>query len=84
MTVRIMRCVASLDEPFSLRHVEGAQPPGDYSAYVEDELIQGLSRAVYRRVCTILQPPISSPQEPSRLVFINASDLKRARMKELN
>ena len=85
MTIRTTRCVASFNEPFSLRNVEGVQPPGDYSVYVEDELVQGQSNAVYRRVCTILHlPSISSAQERSRLVSVDASDLKEARMKDLN
>jgi hypothetical protein len=84
LTIRTTRCVASFNEPFSLRNVEGLQPPGDYNVYVEDELIQGLSRAAYRRVSTILRlPSISSPQEQSRLVSVNASDLKAALMKDL-
>jgi hypothetical protein len=83
LTVRTTRCVACFDEPFSLRNVEGVLPPGDYNVYVEDELIQGLSRAAYRRVSTILQlPSISSPQEQSRLVSISATDLDAALMKD--
>lgn len=61
------------------------QPPGDYNVYFEDELIQGLTRAAYRRVCTILQTPsISSPQEESRLVSISETDLEVALMKDLH
>ena len=52
LTLRTTRCVACFNEPFSLRNVEGVQPPGDYNVYVEDELIPGLSRAAYRRVST--------------------------------
>ena len=58
------------------------QPPGDYNLYIEDELIAGLSRAVYRRVSTILQTPsISSPQDQSRLVAVSETDLEVALMK---
>jgi hypothetical protein len=85
LTIRTTRCLASFAEPFSLRNVEGVQPPGDYNVYIEDELIQGLSRAAYRRVSAILQlPSISSPQDQSRLVSVNASDLKAALMKDLH
>jgi hypothetical protein len=85
LTIRMTRCVATFNEPFSLRNAEGVQPSGDYNVYVEDELIQGLSRAAYRRVSTILQlPSISSPQEQSRLVSVNASDLEAALMKDLH
>jgi len=83
MTIRTTRAIASFKEPFTLRAVEGMQPPGDYNLYVEDELIAGLSRAAYRRVSTILQTPsISSPQDQSRLVVISETDLEVALMKD--
>ena len=82
MTIRTTRAIASFKEPFTLRAVEGMQPPGDYNVYIEDELIAGLSRAAYRRVSTILQTPsISSPQDQSRLVSISETDLEVALMK---
>ena len=83
MTIRTTRAIASFKEPFTLRAVEGMQPPGDYNVYIEDELIAGLSRAAYRRVSTILQTPsISSPQDQSRLVSISETDLEVALMKD--
>lgn len=85
LTIRTTRTVASFKESFSLRGVEGIQPPGDYNVYFEDELIQGLSRAAYRRVATMLQTPsASSPQDQSRLVSISATDLDAALMKDLH
>jgi hypothetical protein len=85
LTIRTTRSVASFSEPFSLRGVEDVLPPGDYNVYFEDELVQGLSRAAYRRVSTILQiPSISSPQEQSRLVSISATDLEVVLMKDLH
>jgi hypothetical protein len=83
LTIRTTRSVASFKESFSLRSVEGVLPPGDYNVFVDDELVQGLSRAAYRRVSTILQmPSISSPQEQSRLVSISETDLAVALMKD--
>ena len=83
LTIRTTRAVASFKEPFTLRAVEGMQPPGDYNVFIEDELIPGLSRAAYRRVSTILQTPsISSPQDEARLVSIRETDLEVALMKD--
>ena len=83
MTIRTTRAVASFKEPFTLRAVEGMQPPGDYNVYIEDELIQGLSHPAYRRVATILQTPsISSAQGEARLVSISETDLAVALMKD--
>ena len=81
--MRTTRAVASFSEPFTLRALEGMQPPGDYNVFIEDELIPGLSRAAYRRVSTILQTPsISSPQDQPRLVSISETDLEAALMKD--
>jgi hypothetical protein len=83
MTIRTTRAIASFKEPFALRSVDGMQPPGDYKVYIEDELIQGLSHAAYRRVATLLRTPsISSPQDDARLISISETDLAGALMKD--
>ena len=85
MTIKTTRAIASFNEPFSLRNVDGVQPAGEYAVYLEDELIEGLSRAAYRRVSTTLQTPsLSSPQEPWRLVSVSATELDAALMKDLH
>lgn len=85
LTIKTTRAIAAFNEPFSLRNVEGVQPAGEYAVYLEDELIEGLSRAVYRRIATILQTPsLSSPQEQSRLVVISPTELDAALMKDLH
>lgn len=85
MTIKTTRGIASFNEPFSLRNVDGVQPAGDYTVYFEDELIEGLSRAAYRRVSTILQTPsIASSQLQSRLVVVSQTELDAALMKDLH
>lgn len=84
MTIRTTRSIVSFKEPFSLRAVNGMQPPGDYNVFFEDELIFGVSRTAYRRVSTIIQTPsLSSPQEQSRLVSVSETDLEATSMKDL-
>jgi hypothetical protein len=75
-----MRCVASFNEAFWLRNVEGVRPPGDCSVYVEDELIQGhsferhLSARVHNTPTAVDIVGTGAP----RLVSVDASDLKEA------
>ena len=83
MTLKTTRTIATFDEPFSLRNLEGIQPAGTYAVHVEDELIPGLSRTAWRRVSTLLQTPsIASSQERSRLVVVSPTELAAALMKD--
>lgn len=47
----------SFARPFSLSGIEGMQPAGTYAVETEEELLQGLSFPVYRRVQTTLVLP---------------------------
>ncbi len=38
------------ERPFTLKGVEGQQPPGTYEIEIDEELLPGLSFPVYRRV----------------------------------
>ena len=60
MTVRTTRTTISFSQPFKLKDLDDTQPPGDYLLDTDEELIEGLSRLVYRRVATL--PSISRPQ----------------------
>jgi hypothetical protein len=83
LSLKTTRSIATFHEPFALRNLEGNQPPGEYSVYVEDELIAGLSRTAWRRISTLLQTPsISSSQEHSRLVVVSSAELEAALMKD--
>ena len=84
MSSRTTRTVVSFKEPFSLRAVDGMQPPGDYNVFFEDELIAGVARTAYRRVSATIQMPstLLSHQEQSRLVLISETDLEVALMKD--
>jgi hypothetical protein len=85
LTLKTTRTVATFNEPFSLRNLEGIQPAGKYAVFVEDELITGLSRTAWRRVATILQTPsISSSQENARLIVVSQTELDAAVMKDLH
>jgi hypothetical protein len=67
-----MRCVMSIrtstrsvffTRPFRLRGVEESLPPGHYEVETDEEFLEGLSFAAYKRVRTLLhlQPSATSP-----------------------
>ena len=55
--MRTHRATCSFTRPFRLRGVDHVLPPGTYEVVTEEELIEGLSFPVYRRVSTIMLVP---------------------------
>ena len=54
MTIRTTKSRVTFNRPFSLKGVDGVQPPGSYEVETDEEVIEGNERTVYRRVATIL------------------------------
>src|SRR4029077_666293 len=68
-----------LQHPFRLKGVDRDLPPGDYEVVTDDELIEGLSFPVYRRVSTAIIVPAQSHQASSaEMVAIDPRDLQSA------
>jgi hypothetical protein len=83
LTTRTTRTTVSFTSPFTLRNVEGVQPAGQYVVLTDDELIEELSRAAYRRVATLFQTSaIYGPQRQIQLVSISQTELDAALMKD--
>jgi len=65
--------------PFELKGVDRILPPGDYRVVTDEELIEGLSFPVYRRVSTMIFVPAQSHNASSvEMVAIDPRDLKAA------
>ena len=63
--------------PFCLKGVDRELPPADYRVTTEEELIEGLSFAAYRRVSTVIFVP--APYGGGiEMVTIDPSDLDAA------
>ncbi len=60
MTQRTSRKSVIFAQPFSLRGIDGVQPPGTYTVETDEELMEGLSFAAWRRVATRIFLPSSS------------------------
>jgi hypothetical protein len=56
--VRTTRQTFTFDRPFSLAAIDQVQPAGTYTVDVDEELIDGLSFLVYRRVATTIYLPV--------------------------
>jgi hypothetical protein len=54
MNMRSTRSTVRFSNPFTLPGYTGELPAGDYEVLVEEELLEGLSFAAYRRTATYL------------------------------
>jgi len=79
MTIRTERKIVSFASPFTLRAVEGIQPPGDYIVDVDEELIDGLSRLAYRKIATLLHlPSVAKQRGESQVVVVDPVEFEAA------
>jgi hypothetical protein len=81
MTTRTQRTTSAFARPFLLKGVDRVLPPGTYEILTEEELIDGLSFPVYRRVSTVILVPgqIASSLE---MVTIDPIDLAAAQARD--
>ena len=67
--------------PFCLKGVDHELPPADYRVTTEEELIEGLSFAAYRRVSTVIFVPAPYGRGVE-MVTIDPSDLEVAQQQD--
>jgi hypothetical protein len=79
MTVRSLSKTVVFNKPFQLKGIERMLPAGDYRVVTDEELIDGLSFPVYRRVTTMIFLPAQSHRASSiEMVTIDPLDLQTA------
>ena len=69
-------------KPFCLKGVDRLLPPADYRVVTDEELIDGLSFAAYRRVSTAIFVPAESGSAVEMLI-IDPLDLQAAQEHDL-
>ena len=65
MTTRSHARSVAFSHPFALKGIGRTLPAGDYRVVTDEELIEGLSFPVYRRVATMIFVPAQSHQVSS-------------------
>ena len=79
MTTRTTSKTVSFAHPFLLRGVDRSLPAGDYKVVTDEELIEGLSFPVYRRMSTMILVPAQPQQRSSiEMVTVDPGDLLAA------
>ena len=77
MTVRSRREVVTFRHPFQIRGVDRMLPAGAYGVITDEEMIEGLSFAAFRRVATLIEVPAAAGRS-MELISIGSVDLSDA------
>jgi hypothetical protein len=83
MTIRTKRETVTFERPFSLKGFGRTLPAGVYEVLTDEELIEGLSLPVYRRVSTMIFVPAESPSSAIETLTVDAHDLAAAVRRDL-
>jgi hypothetical protein len=79
MTMRTRRETISFAGPFRIDGVDRVLPAGAYEVITDEEMIEGLSFASFRRVATMIMVPAAAHNGSTEMVQIDPADLARAR-----
>jgi hypothetical protein len=78
VTTRTQRKIVEFHRAFLLKGVDRILPAGKYDVMSDEELIEGLSFPVYRRVSTIIFVPAPSQASAMEMVAVDPRDLQAA------
>jgi hypothetical protein len=78
MTIRSRRETVTFKHPFRIRGVDRLLPAGAYEVITDEEMIEGLSFAVFRRVATMIVVPAAATRLAMEMIAIGSVDLSDA------
>jgi len=80
--MRTKRQTLTFRHPFSLKGVDRQLAPGEYEVVTDEELIEGLSFPVYRRVATMIFVPVDSLGSAIEMVTIDPAELDEVKARD--
>ena len=79
MTTRSRREVITFQHPFQIKGIDRVLPPGAYDVITDEQMIEGLSFASFRRVATMIMVPAAPPRGAAmEMISIGSVDLSAA------
>jgi hypothetical protein len=78
MTIRSRREAVTFKHPFRLRGVDRLLPAGTYEVITDEESIEGLSFAAFRRIATMILVPGAGSASVLEMISIGSVDLADA------
>jgi hypothetical protein len=83
MTTRSRREMVHFNHPFHIKGIDRLLAPGAYEVITDEEMIEGLSFASFRRLATMIMVPGVAPRTSSmEMISISAVDLSDARCRD--
>jgi len=83
MTARSSREIVHFKHPFRIKGIDRLLPAGDYEVITDEEMIEGLSFASFRRVATMMMVPGAAPRTSSmEMISIGSIDLADAQRED--
>jgi hypothetical protein len=83
VTTRTQRRTIEFRHAFLLKGIDRILPPGKYDIVSDEELIEGLSFPVYRRVSTIIFVPAAAQASAIEMVAVDPRDLQSAQDRDI-
>jgi hypothetical protein len=79
MTTRTRRETIAFRHPFRIKGIDRLLPAGAYEVVTDEEMIEGLSFASFRRIATMIMVPAAPPRgSATEMISINPVDLTDA------
>jgi hypothetical protein len=79
MTIRSRREIVTFKHPFQIRGIDRLLPAGAYEVVTDEEMIEGLSFASYRRIATMIMVPAAAARGSAmEMLSIGSVDLADA------
>jgi hypothetical protein len=78
MTIRSRRETVTFKHPFRIRGVDRFLPAGAYEVITDEETIEGLSFAAFRRIATMIVVPAANTRLAIEMISIGSVDLSDA------
>lgn len=85
MTTRSRHETITFRHPFRIKGIDRLLAAGAYEVITDEEMIEGLSFASYRRVATMIMVPAATPRGASmEMISIGSTDLSDAQRIDAN
>jgi len=79
MTIRSRKEIVTFKHPFQIRGIDRLLPAGSYEVITDEEMIEGLSFASFRRVATMMMVPAAASRGSTmEMISIGSVDLSDA------
>jgi hypothetical protein len=78
MTIRSRREAVTFKHQFRIRGIDRLLPAGTYEVITDEEAIEGLSFAAFRRIATMILVPGATSASTLQMISIGSVDLANA------